>query len=67
MMLISSQRISDVIKAYQDALTELRRLHMEGVRPGECTNWMECDCRLADQIRTLQHIEEEWQTRGDMA
>lgn len=64
-MQISPQRIEEITRAFLALRRELESLHTQGQRENECLGWPECDCRLAEQIRGLTHIEEEWTYRGE--
>jgi hypothetical protein len=65
MMKISPQRVEEVMRAFAALQRELEVLHAEGQRPRDCVGWPECDCRLAEQIRWIVQIENEWQAKGE--
>jgi hypothetical protein len=63
-MNISPKRINDIICACDDFRKELERLHEQGTGENGCKGWPDCDCRLAEQIRFIVHIRDEWQYRA---
>lgn len=66
-MKISPQRIEAVMRVFRDFRRELELLHRQGEGSKACTGWPECDCRLAEQIRGVVHIESEWQAKGEQS
>lgn len=63
-MKISPQRIEEIIATFKESRRNLEMLHAQGQRKNGCIGWPECDCRLAEQIRGIVNLEEEWKTRG---
>lgn len=59
-MIISPQRVEDVMRAFRDFRRDLELLHKQGEGANGCIGWPECDCRLAEQIRGTVHTETEW-------
>lgn len=62
-MKISLQRIAEVFRAFVNFRRELEIFHSQGEGKNGCIGWPECDCRLAEQIRGIVHIETEWEYR----
>jgi hypothetical protein len=64
-MKISPQRVEEIVMACKSFRRELERLHQQGEGTRDCSGWPECDCRLAEQIRGIVQVENDWITRGD--
>jgi len=62
-MKISPQRILAVVRAFSAFRNDLAVLHSLGEGGNGCIGWPECDCRLAEEIRIIVQMEEEWRSR----
>lgn len=62
-MKISPQRIKEIVAAVVQFRADLSLLHTQGEGKNGCVGWPECDCRLAEEIRIVVHMENEWNYR----